>query len=534
MTATFPRRTSPPSLREQQRAVIYCRVSSDRQEDNFSLPTQEDACLRYAAEHGYAVVDVYREVYTGSALWERPQLTALRECVRRGEADVVIAYAVDRLSRDQAHLFILVDEWERHGATAAFATEELDQSPLGKVILSLKGFAAEVEREKIIERTRRGMAARTAAGKLKPGPKPLFGYRWPADARDRYEIDPATAPIVRRIFREYVQGAPLLALTKRLTEEGVPTPTGAGRWTRGVVQKLLRNPGYKGEAYANRTAQVRERGKYRRIYHPESEWIRLAEGTIPPLVDAATWETAQARAQRNGAEAMRHNSNPEAFLLRAGYVVCGHCGRAAIATSRLQRNGQRTPTYLVFSSPEQHPDCPRASITAAELDAAAVTYLKRVALNATVLEWELTRLIGASDTSDADLQAVEARLATVKRKQRILSASVETLDDPEAAEPLLERLKALATEKRALEQEREAREARANDHAATIARLRDLKERATEAAENFDRLSYQSKRDLLAAINLTARLYPASVPDRYTFESDADGLLRAIGYHTGR
>ena len=69
---------------------------------------------------------------------------------------------------------ILVDEWERHGAMPAFVTEDLDQSPIGKVILSLKGFAAEVEREKIQERTMRGLRSRMAAGKLK---LPSDGFR---------------------------------------------------------------------------------------------------------------------------------------------------------------------------------------------------------------------------------------------------------------------------------------------------------------------------------------------------------------------
>ncbi len=301
-----------------------------------------------------------------------------------------------------------------------------------------------------------------------------------------------------------------------------------------MVQRIIRNPAYKGEAFVNRTALATERGKSRKIYRPESEWVRLPDGTIPPIVDTATWDAAQARAARNSGEAMRRNRDPESFLLRAGYLLCGHCGRATVASTKTQRNCRRTPIYTVFAQPEQHADCPRVSITAAELDAAAVAYLKRVALNPDVIEWELTRLAGATEVGDADLEAVEARLATVKRKQRVLSGSVEALDDPEAAEPLLERPKVLAAEKRALEKEHEARAVRVTDQAATVARLRGLKERAAEIADNFDLLSYQSKRDILAAINLTARLYPADAPDRYTFESDADGLLHAIGYDTPR
>src|SRR5918997_6751349 len=107
----------------QPRAAIYVRVSTrGQEEDGTSLATQEQRCRQYAAEHGYAVDEahIYREVHTGMELWERPQLSELREAVRRRELDAVIAYDLDRLSREQAHVYILDDEAARHGAELRF------------------------------------------------------------------------------------------------------------------------------------------------------------------------------------------------------------------------------------------------------------------------------------------------------------------------------------------------------------------------------------------------------------------------------
>src|SRR5215213_8195433 len=88
-----------------RRAVIYCRVSTSKQEtEGTSLGTQEERCRIHAAERGYQIVAVYREVQSGADLFERPHLTRLRESVRQGEVDVVVADALDRLSRSQAHL----------------------------------------------------------------------------------------------------------------------------------------------------------------------------------------------------------------------------------------------------------------------------------------------------------------------------------------------------------------------------------------------------------------------------------------------
>src|SRR5262245_53372619 len=98
-----------PGLRPntRQQAAIYGRVSPvGQEEDGTSLATQEAHCRTYAAAHGYRVdeMHVYRDVYTGTELWERPRLTALREAIRQHAITGVIAYAIDRLSRDPVHL----------------------------------------------------------------------------------------------------------------------------------------------------------------------------------------------------------------------------------------------------------------------------------------------------------------------------------------------------------------------------------------------------------------------------------------------
>ena len=84
-------------------AALYCRVStSGQEEDGTSLDTQEERCRHYATEQGYLIDEahVYREVYTGTELWQRPKLTALREAIRKGCVTHLVAYAIDRLSRD--------------------------------------------------------------------------------------------------------------------------------------------------------------------------------------------------------------------------------------------------------------------------------------------------------------------------------------------------------------------------------------------------------------------------------------------------
>src|SRR5207253_398797 len=185
------------------RAALYSRVSSPGQEqDGTSLDTQEAADRRHAVALGATILaeHVYREVYSGIELWERPQLTRLRDAIRHREVDVVVCYAIDRLARDPVHLGVILTEADHAGVAVEFVTEPLDSSPEGQLIRFVRGYAAKVEHEKIKERTRRGKRERVAAGKPLPGCRPLYGYRWADETHTRYEPDPPTAAIVERIY----------------------------------------------------------------------------------------------------------------------------------------------------------------------------------------------------------------------------------------------------------------------------------------------------------------------------------------------
>ncbi len=241
-------------------AVIYCRVSTAAQEDGTSLDTQEARCRDYAEERGWVIIGVYRDVYTGAELFDRPQLSALREVVRRREVDVVIAYALDRLTRNQAHLGVIVSEADYAGVTLEFVTERLEDTPEGRLLQSVRGYVAEIERLKIAERTQRGRRARTERGKLLPGGRPPYGYRWRDADKGALDIDPLTCSVVQRIFREYAAGVPLRTLADRLTSEGVSTATGRPKWVATTLRDMLRNPAYMGQARAWRYRSTRLRG----------------------------------------------------------------------------------------------------------------------------------------------------------------------------------------------------------------------------------------------------------------------------------
>ena len=495
------------------RAAVYCRVSSAGQEqDGTSLETQAERGRAFAEAHGWTVTMVLREVWSGYSLHERPRLAELREAVRGGLVDIVVCYAVDRLSRRQAHVAILADECERAGARLAFVTEDFEQSAVGEFIRSAKAFAAEVEREKLIERTQRGTRARVAAGKPLVGPRPPYGYRWADAGKTRLIEDPQKAAIVRRLFDGLARGGSTRQLALQLAREGIPTATGKAVWTGQAVSRIVRHPIYTGDAPQFRHQWVKGRnGKKRGILRDASEHVVLT-GIAPPLVDRDLAATALARIPLNRTRATRNNKRPAETLLRGGFAKCAHCGSNLIV---YWNNGT---AYYRCNNRDRH-RCPYNAIQTKELDGAVWSRVEAVLTRPEVIGAELERLRRDNPTVD-DLAAVDRRAADVARKQRNLIARLADLDDAGVTALVQAELQSLGAQARDLQAERDALQDAREGWRMAQGRLDDLEAWCRNVAANLQEMTYDQKRLALDALSVTAKLWSRDHAPRYEIAAE--------------
>lgn len=298
-------------------ALIYVRVSTDQQErGGTSLQTQLAACERYCRERGYDV-RVFQDSATGSTL-DRPGLTELREALP--EADVVVAYAVDRLSREQNQIGILFDNFQRHHVRLELVTEAFEDTAVGRFIISARAFVAQVEREKIAERTIRGRVKRAGEGSF-VGAHP-YGYR--RVSRGVIEVDEEQAAVVRRIYSLYAQNVGMGAIAKMLNAEGSHTRRGFA-WTPKEIRDVLRN-----ETYAGVMTYARER-------YPDR---------APVIIDRETWDAVQARIRRKAA--LPGGMTQASPYLLTGILRCGECDGRMVGVTRPTRRGGHVWAYRSY------------------------------------------------------------------------------------------------------------------------------------------------------------------------------------------
>lgn len=502
------------------RTALYLRVSSTRQEDGYSLDTQEAGCRAYAAQHGLTVDEchVYRETQTGVELWDRAVFSRVRQAIERREFDAIVFYVLDRFSRDPVHQLIVMAEAARHDIEVHSVLDDIDDSDEGQLIQFVKGYAGKREWRMLRERTMRGKRARVESGKLLPASKPLYGYQWRDETKAAYDIDPETAPVVIRIYQWLITGDTLRSIIRRLSEEGIATPTGRSpMWSLQSIRNILLNPAYKGEAYG---FGLKRSGKGISQHFDPTRAIALPAGTVPAIVDPATWEAAQRILARNKSAAIRNAREPEAVLLRGGYAVCGYCGSTMTARPRSDRGYE----YVCGSSRHAIRTCERPTISAQRLDRIVWGRLRSAIVQEDIIAGEIQRQRSA-DPTVTDRAVHERTLTELERRRDNLVHAISLTDDPDTAAPLVEQLSQITSQRKAasaalaeLETRRDAWEM--NQH--MIAGVETWRQRV---AVNIDLLNWKERRLLMDIVQLRVEVWRANHDPRIRIQSLIDPAL---------
>ncbi|MFI5383920.1 MAG: recombinase family protein [Methanosarcina thermophila] len=416
------------------RAVIYARISTEKQDSNTSLLTQIAESGKLSDENGYVILLTLDEIFTGMLYRERPKLSQLREMVRNGEVDVIIFYAFDRLSRDDVHLTILMEEFEYCGVKIECVTEKFDDTSAGRLLRSIQGYVAKDEHRKIVLRMKTGKRARAEDGFLMPSNRPLYGYSWESRTtirkgkevileRAAYVINPPQAEVVERIHQMYVSGWAIRAIAAKLTQEGIPSPSGQSHWTEIAVRRILHNKFYagKGAAFVHDWTG----GRNNALIRSEEEQVHLPEGIVPAIINEDVYNQIQEKLRLNKLEAARHNPNPEETLLRCGFIRCGYCGNLL----SVQRNESRgVLNYFCKGSHRVVKVCKGTKIKVSTTDDAVWAFVGE-----TIQELELVQKAlqywRRKDPTVFELKPIETSIKKIKGTQEALTADLRVVDE---------------------------------------------------------------------------------------------------------
>lgn len=245
-------------------AICYYRYSSDAQRD-VSIVQQRDAAHEYAEHHGYHIIKEYDDPAYSGTRDDRPAFQLMLYEVEKLRPAYLILWKTDRLSRDRIDAVIAKKRLRECG-------------------VKMLGYVGQVNQ--------------------------------------KYEIDPVTAPTVRRIFKEYTEGVPMQKICDSLNNAGQKTVRG-NKFTVNSLRNILVNRAYIGEYKFGGT---------------------LITDGMPRLIDDETFQKAQSRLEANkrGGKGAIKKLHPEIEIedyWLSGKLYCGLCGGPMQGVSGTSKTG---------------------------------------------------------------------------------------------------------------------------------------------------------------------------------------------------
>ncbi len=291
-------------------AVIYLRVSTEDQVDNYSLSTQEEICTKEAERRGVEIAKIFREEgRSAKTITGRPILVEMLDFCRKNRKDIrmIIVYRLDRMSRQTADYLAIRKKLAECDIKLVSATEPTGNSPTEKFVETMLASFAQMDNDVRSERSKNGMRARFLAG-LNNGYVPLGFLN-----QNGYVIkDPTTFDKMKTGWDLMATGKKnLKELAEILGKEGLRGGNRHGKVTKlhpQMLNRIFRNKFYAGKVVSKK-------------YGLE------VQGQHPPMITEEQFYIVQAILDGKNVNiplARKNRDNPDFPLRRI--VKCQSCG----------------------------------------------------------------------------------------------------------------------------------------------------------------------------------------------------------------
>ena len=236
------------------RVAAYCRVSTDQEEQESSYEAQ----IGYYTEKinsnaEWQMAGIFAdEGITGTQAKKRPEfLKMIRHC-RQGKIDMILTKSLSRFARNTVDSLKYIRDLKALGIAIVFEKENINTLETDtEMMLTIMSCFAQAESESISKNVSWGIRQSFKSGNVPMQYARLLGYRKGDD--DKPEIVPEEAEIVKEIYRLYLDGMSLNMIVDRLNETGLTTKGSNSPYRKEVVQRILTNEKYTGDALLQKT-----------------------------------------------------------------------------------------------------------------------------------------------------------------------------------------------------------------------------------------------------------------------------------------
>ena len=312
----------PQSSSAKRKVAGYARVSTDSEEQLTSYTAQIDYYTNYIRQHPeWEFVNVYTdEGITGTNTKKRDGFNRMISDALAGKIDLIVTKSISRFARNTVDTLTIVRKLKAQGIEVYFEKENIyTLDSKGELLLTIMSSIAQEESRSISENVTWGKRKSAADGKVSLAYSHFLGYdKGPGGT---LIINEAEAPIIRRIYHEFMQGKTPFMIANGLTKSKIPTPAGKEKWCVSTVQSILTNEKYKGAALLQKVYTVDFLTKKFKKNNGEVPQYYI-ESSHEPIIPPEEWEQVQREIARRKHQGKKYSG----LNILASKLVCGDCG----------------------------------------------------------------------------------------------------------------------------------------------------------------------------------------------------------------
>lgn len=407
------------------RVAAYARVSTDSAEQLTSYRAQVDYYTRYIAGHdGWELVEVYTdEGISGTTIRKREGFQRMIADALAGKIDLIVTKSLSRFARNTVDTLTTVRALKEKGVGVFFEKENIHTlDSKGELLITIMSSLAQEESRSISENVTWGHRKRFADGKIMLAYKNFLGYRKGPDGLP--EIVEEEAKIVRQIYRMFLCGKAPNAIARYLTEAGISTPGGKITWRAKVVESILTNEKYKGDALLQKSVTVDYLQKKIKPNEGEAQQYYV-EGSHPAIIQPELFDLVQYEMKRRKADAIQSFST-HPFTSK---LFCGECGGRYGSMVEHTTDKYRRAVWVCGNKRYHGLKCKTERLLDSEIQTAFLEAFNRILGRRTQIMDAYHEVLGVL----TDTTALDATLARLSEESEVVAAMIQKAVDENAS-----------------------------------------------------------------------------------------------------
>ena len=239
------------------RVAAYCRVSTDSDEQATSYEVQIEHYTESIQKNpNWVLAGIFADDgISGTNTKKRDEFNRMIDECMSGNIDMIITKSISRFARNTLDCLKYIRLLKEKNIPVFFEKENINtMDSKGEVLLTIMASLAQQESQSLSQNIKLGLQYRYQQGQVQVNHTRFLGYT--KDADGHLIIDPEQAEIVRRIYREYLEGRSMDKIAKGLEADGILTGAGKTKWWTSTINKILRNEKYIGDALLQKTFTI--------------------------------------------------------------------------------------------------------------------------------------------------------------------------------------------------------------------------------------------------------------------------------------